>query len=290
MHELITFFARNSKWFVFAVYVVLSIMLLAGGDPYHRHIYLTSANSVTASVYDFSNNATGYFNLRERNADLNRRNAELQSEVLALRQQLEVMAEKTATDTMVVDSGMQPFSFIVANVINNSIARPFNYITLNKGSLDGVKPEMGVIDASGVVGIVSVVGPRSSRVISLLNPHFRLSCKLIGTDNFGSLVWDGRDPEVALLEELPRHTVSHAGDTVVTSGYSSVFPPGLPVGLVMDEAGNDHGDFFTLKVRLLSDFAALNNVQVVVSDMSAEVKSLEAGEAEDEERAKKAFN
>ena len=290
MHELITFFARNSKWFVFAVYVVLSIMLLAGGDPYHRHIYLTSANSVTASVYDFSNNATGYFNLRERNADLNRRNAELQSEVLALRQQLEVMAEKTATDTMVVDSGMQPFSFIVANVINNSIARPFNYITLNKGSLDGVKPEMGVIDASGVVGIVSVVGPRSSRVISLLNPHFRLSCKLKGTDNFGSPVWDGRDPEVALLEELPRHTVSHAGDTVVTSGYSSVFPPGLPVGLVMDEAGNDHGDFFTLKVRLLSDFAALNNVQVVVSDMSAEVKSLEAGEAEDEERAKKAFN
>lgn len=290
MHELITFFARNSKWFVFAVYVVLSIMLLAGGDPYHRHIYLTSANSVTASVYDFSNNATGYFNLRERNADLNRRNAELQSEVLALRQQIEEMSEKTATDTMVVDSTMQPFSFIVANVINNSIARPFNYITLNKGALDGVKPEMGVIDASGVVGIVSVVGPRSSRVISLLNPHFRLSCKLKGTDNFGSLVWDGRDPEVALLEELPRHTVSQAGDTVVTSGYSSVFPPGLPVGLVMDDAGNDHGDFFTLKVRLLSDFSALNNVQVVVSDMSAEVKSLEAGEAEDEERAKKAFN
>ncbi|MDE6137484.1 MAG: rod shape-determining protein MreC [Muribaculaceae bacterium] len=290
MHELITFFARNSKWFVFAVYVVLSLMLLSGGDPYHRHIYLTSANSVTASVYDFSNNATGYFNLRERNSDLNRRNAELQSEVLALRQQLEVMAEKIYTDTMVMDSGMQPFRFIVANVINNSIARPFNYITLNKGTLDGVKPEMGVIDASGVVGIVSVVGPRSARVISLLNPHFRLSCKLKGTDNFGSLVWDGRDPEVAQLEELPRHTVSRAGDTVVTSGYSSVFPPGLPVGIVMDEAGSDHGDFFSLKVRLLSDFSALNNVQVVVSDMSAEVKSLEAGEAEDEERAKKAFN
>lgn len=290
MHELITFFARNSKWFVFAVYVVLSIMLLAGGDPYHRHIYLTSANSVAASVYDFSNNATGYFNLRERNADLNRRNAELQGEVLALQQQLQMLVEQNTTDTMVVDSTMRPFSFIVANVINNSVARPFNYLTLNKGTLDGVKPEMGVIDASGVVGIVSVVGPRSSRVISLLNPHFRLSCKLKGSDNFGSLVWDGRDPEVALLEELPRHTVCSPGDTVVTSGYSSVFPPGLPVGIVLDEAGSDHGDFFTLKVRLLSDFAALNNVQIVVSDMSAEVKSLEAGEAEDEERAKKAFN
>jgi len=290
VHELFTFFARNSKWFVFALYVVLSIMLLAGGDPYHRHIYLTSANSVAASVYDFSNNATGYFNLRERNADLNRRNAELQGEVLALRQQLQLLAEKHSTDTMALDSTMQPFRFIVANVINNSIARPFNYLTINKGEIDGVRPEMGVIDASGVVGIVSVVGRRSSRVISLLNPHFRLSCKLKGSDNFGSLVWDGRDAEIALLEELPRHTVYTPGDTVVTSGYSAVFPSGLPVGVVLDDDYNDHENFFTLKVRLLSDFATLNNVQVVVSALSAETKSLEAGEAEDEERAKKSIS
>ncbi len=290
MHELFTFFARNSKWFVFAVYVVLSIMLLVGGDPYHRHIYLTSANRVTASVYDFSNNATGYFNLRERNADLNRRNAELQSELLALRERIQLMAEQQCTDTMTLDSGMMPFRFVVANVINNSIARPFNYLTLNKGERDGVRPEMGVIDASGVVGIVSVVGPHSSRVISLLNPHFRLSCKLKRSDSFGSLVWDGRDPEVALLEELPRHTVYSPGDTVVTSGYSAVFPPGLPVGIVLDDDYNDHENFFTLKVKLLSDFTSLNNVQIVVSDISAELKSLEAGEAEDEQRAKKAFN
>lgn len=290
MHELFTFFARNSKWFVFAVYVVLSIMLLVGGDPYHRHIYLTSANRVTASVYDFSNNATGYFNLRERNADLNRRNAELQSELLALRECIQLMAEQQCTDTMTLDSGMMPFRFIVADVINNSIARPFNYLTLNKGERDGVRPEMGVIDASGVVGIVSVVGPHSSRVISLLNPHFRLSCKLKRSDSFGSLVWDGRDPEVALLEELPRHTVYSPGDTVVTSGYSAVFPPGLPVGIVLDDDYNDHENFFTLKVKLLSDFTSLNNVQIVVSDISAELKSLEAGEAEDEQRAKKAFN
>ena len=290
MHELFTFFARNSKWFVFAVYVVLSIMLLVGGDPYHRHIYLTSANRVTASVYDFSNNATGYFNLRERNADLNRRNAELQSELLALCECIQLMAEQQCTDTMPLDSGMMPFRFIVADVINNSIARPFNYLTLNKGERDGVRPEMGVIDASGVVGIVSVVGSRSARVISLLNPHFRLSCKLKRSDSFGSLVWDGRDPEVALLEELPRHTVYSPGDTVVTSGYSAVFPPGLPVGIVLDDDYNDHENFFTLKVKLLSDFTSLNNVQIVVSDISAELKSLEAGEAEDEQRAKKAFN
>ncbi|MDE6540935.1 MAG: rod shape-determining protein MreC, partial [Muribaculaceae bacterium] len=126
MHELFAFFARNSKWLVFAIYVVASIMLLAGGDPYHRHLYLTSANSVTASVYEFSNNATGYFNLRERNADLNRRNAELQSEVLALQGRLQRILEETSSDTMRLYSGVVPFRFIVADVVNNSISRPYN--------------------------------------------------------------------------------------------------------------------------------------------------------------------
>lgn len=289
MHELIAFFARNSKWFVFAVYVALSVTLLAGGDPYHRHIYLTSANGVSAAVYDFSTSFTGYFNLRERNADLNRRNAELQAEVLALRRRIELDAERHSTDTMPLDSTMEPFRFIVANVINNSIARPFNYITINKGSADGIRPEMGVIDASGVVGIVSVVGGHSSRVISLLNPNFRLSCKIRGSDNFGSLVWDGSNPEVALLEELPRHTVYHPGDTIVTSGYSAVFPAGLPVGIVMEDEYDDKENFFTLKVRLLSDFSALGNVQVVVSSLSTEAKALQAGEEQDEERARKSF-
>ncbi|MDE6497721.1 MAG: rod shape-determining protein MreC [Muribaculaceae bacterium] len=290
MHEVFAFFARNSKWLVFALYVVLSVMLLAGGDPYHRHLYLTSANSVSASIYDVTSNATAYFNLRERNTELNRRNAELQSELLALREQLLRIDEQRSTDTLVLDSGVPPFRFIVAHVINNSVARPFNYLTINRGEKDGVRPEMGVIDASGVVGIVSVVGPRSARVISLLNPNFRLSCKLKGSDNFGSLVWDGRDPGMALLEELPRHTVYTPGDTVVTSGYSAVFPAGLPVGVVMPDNYNDHENFFTLKVRLLSDFTALNNVQVVVSSLSAEASALEEGEDQDEERAKKAFN
>ncbi|MDE6286648.1 MAG: rod shape-determining protein MreC, partial [Muribaculaceae bacterium] len=92
------------------------------------------------------------------------------------------------------------------------------------------------------------------------------------------------------LEELPRHTVYNAGDTVVTSGYSAVFPAGLPVGVVMPDNYNDHENFFTLKVRLLSDFTALNNVQVVVSSLSEEASALEEGEDRDEERAKKAFN
>ncbi len=228
---------------------------------------------------------TSYFNLHEINEDLNRRNAELQAELAALNRQLDAYRENSFTDTLVVDSGVRPFEFIVAHVINNSISRPFNYLTINKGTRDGVRPELGVIDRNGVVGIVSNTGPNSARVISLLNPHFRLSCKLKSTDYFGSLVWNGEAPDEALLEELPRHTVFHVGDTVVTSGFSAVFPAGLPVGVVMGNESDRSQNFFTLKVRLLADFTTLGNVQVVVNNQADELRALSAGEENDSKKS-----
>lgn len=284
MHELIAFFTRNSKWFVFAIYVVVSCMLLFNSDPYRHHLYLTSASGIASAVYKTSNNVTSYFNLRETNEDLNRRNAALEQEVVNLRQQLDQLQERQYTDTLVPDSGVQHFEFIVAHVINNSVVHPYNYLTINKGRLDGIQPEMGVINQNGVVGIVSVVGAHASRVISLLNPHFRLSCKIKGSDNFGSLVWDGAKPEIAMLEELPRHTKFQPGDTIVTSGYSAVFPPGLPVGAIIADGEKHKENFFALKIKLFSDFSALSNVQVILNNYRTELKNLEAGEDDDAKR------
>ena len=275
MRELFDFFIRNSKWFVYAFFVVVSCMLLFHSNPYQHYVFLTSANSVTSTVYELSNNVTSYFNLREINEDLNRRNAALEKEVIDLRESLQRFIEKNYADTLMVDPEVDHFDFIVAHVINNSISRPYNYITLDKGSDDGVKAELGVIDQNGVVGIVSVVGRKNARVISLLNPNLRLSCKIKNSDNFGSLVWDGNDPTTALLEELPRHTTYTPGDTIVTSGYSAVFPPGLPVGIILDD-GRDHNEnFFTLKVRLFADFTALGNVQIVTNNYAEELKAIE---------------
>lgn len=275
MHELLQFFIRNSKWFVFAIYVVLSCMLLFTFNPYQHHVWLTSAGQVVGAVYGVSNNVTSYFNLRENNEDLNRRNVTLQNEVLALREQLQTLREKYTDSTDVMPMAHH-FDFIVGHVVNNSVMRPYNYVTVNKGSDDGVAPEMGVIDQNGVVGIVNVVSPHYCRVISLLNPHFRLSCKIKDDESFGSMVWDGKDPRFAVLEELPRHTVYHKGDTIVTSGYSAVFPPGLPVGVVEGNNASDNDNFFSLKVRLLSDFTTLNNVQIVRNNNMEELRRLDA--------------
>lgn len=276
MRELFNFFIRNSKWFVYAFFAVVSLMMLFRGNPYQQHIFLTSANSVSAAVYELSNNVTSYFNLRDINEDLNRRNAALEKEVVNLRENLRLYAENSFSDTLVTPDGVDHFDFIVAHVINNSISKPYNYITLDKGADDGVRPELGVIDQNGVVGIVSVVGPRHARVISLLNPNLRLSCKIKSSDYFGSLVWDGDDPTTALLEELPRHTTYSPGDTIVTSGYSAVFPPDLPVGIILDDENRHNENFFTLKVRLFADFTTLGNVQVVTNNYAGELTDVES--------------
>lgn len=286
MREILNFFIRNAKWFVFAIYAVASVLLLVNSNPSHHNLYLTSANTVSSNVYGWFDNVNGYLNLRSNNDDLNRRNAELQSEVASLKAQLLTLQEKLALDSLDVPGPLKPYDFIVAHVLKNSVMDTYNYITINRGADAGIKPEMGVIDQNGVVGVVNVVGPNSSRIISLLNPHFRLSCKIQGNESFGSLVWDTEDPRYAVLEELPRHTVFHNGDTVVTSGYSAVFPPGIPVGIVESDINSVSENLFSLKVKLLTDFSTLDNVQVVVNYMADELKSLEDGDKKDDNSKK----
>lgn len=284
MREIFAFFIRNSKWLVFVFWLTVGCTLLFTRNPYQQSVYLTSAGQITGTVYNAAGEVTSYFNLHANNEDLNRRNADLQSEVIALREQIRRMQQTHGvyTDSTAPYPAVRHFEFITAAVINNSVVKPYNYITLDKGDAEGVRPEMGVIDQNGVVGIVNVVSPHHARVLSLLNPHFRLSCKIKGNDSFGSLVWDGNDPRYVLLEELPRHTRFHRGDTVITSGYSAVFPEGIPVGIVAGQKDNSHENFFTLKVRLLSDFAKLNNVQVVVNNQAGEIRQLDADNARTE--------
>lgn len=163
----------------------------------------------------------------------------------------------------------------MAHVINNTIARPHNYITIEKGSLDGIRPEMGVVDQNGVVGIVNIVGPHTARVISLLNPHLRLSAKVKGSEQLGSLVWKGKDSRRAVLEELPRHAKFHRGDTIVTSGFSTAFPEGVPIGRIVSAVRERDDNFYALNVELFTDFSTLSTVRVIDDRMAAELHEVE---------------
>lgn len=269
------------------VYVIVSLAMIFNTNPYQHSIYLTSANAVTSTVYGFTSQVSSYFNLRDINEDLQRRNSELELELLAANDRLTQYEEQriaTGEKPLLIDSAVNNrYDYIIAHVINKSIHLPHNYITINKGSLDGVKPEMGVIDQNGVVGKVNIVGPHSARVISLLNDYLRLSCKVKNTQQVGSLSWDGKDSRYAVLAELPRHATFNKGDTVVTSGYSSTFPSGVPVGVIYGEMKDYDDNFYTLRIKLFTDFYNLSTVRVVVDNMSEEIGKVE----EDAEMTKK---
>lgn len=266
MRDLFNFLVRHGAWFLFAIYSIISIALLVSSGPYQRHIWMTSAGAVASSVYDATNQVTSYFHLREVNEELLMRNGQLEGEISALKNQIRELGEKIYADTMTLSEIYQPYEFVIASVTSNSIAYPHNYITLNKGRLDGVMPEMGVVDQNGVVGVVNLVSDHHSRVISMLNPDFRLSCKVKGNEAFGSLVWDGNEIDEAVLEELPRHSVYSEGDTIVTSGYSAVFPEGIPIGTVIETLRDNDDNFFKLKVKLFTDFTRLNKVRILKSE------------------------
>lgn len=273
MRNLINFLIKNSSWFVFILLVILSSILLFKNNPYQQSVYFTSANSLCSSIYNGISNVTSYFYLRDINDDLQHQNAALELEVIALRNQVKEYQLHQSDTLQKLDLGSQ-YEVIVSRVISNSISNSHNYITINKGVADGIDSEMGVIDQNGVVGIVNVVGNRSARIISLLNPNLRLSSKVKGSDYFGSLVWDGKSPYYAILEEMPRHVKFQKGDTIVTSGYSAVFPEGINVGVIEEQLNTGGDNFFSLKIRLLTDFTQLSSVRLIKNKMKEEINKL----------------
>lgn len=266
---------KYSTAMLFVVYVLIGCALLFTGNMYQHSVYLTSANAVSSTVYEASNGVTGYFNLRSINEELQSRNAQLENELLNLRDELDHVKTLVPPDS--AESANMPakrFDYIVATVINNSVTQPRNYFTINKGSKSGIKPGLGVVSHGGIVGIVGAVGPNASRVISLLNVKQQFSVKVSSTRTVGTLEWREGNPSIAYVVELPRHVRYHIGDTILTSGFSTAFPEDIPVGVIMSQVKASNDNFFTLKVRLLPDFNELSTVRVIKDAYKAEIDSL----------------
>lgn len=272
MRNLLNFLIKYSTWFVFAFYVLISCILLVNTSKTHLSVYLSSANAIGGTIYRTSSEITDYFGLLAVNKRLQESNARLENEVLNLRNQLkqyDVLAQDSS------DYGKyKRFNYIGASVINNSTSHPLNYFTIDRGSVDDVQPGMGVVDQSGVVGIVDVTGKRTSRVISLLNQNQHFSAKIKSTPYVGSLTWKGSDPKVAYLEEVPRHAKYHIGDTITTSGFSTTFPEGIDIGTVMGNIKTNDDTFIVLKIRLMPDFKQLGTVRIIKDILKNELDSI----------------
>lgn len=268
MRNLINFILRNSHWMLGVLLIAFSFYLVFANNSYQRSVYLTSANNVMGWIYNASNNVISFVHLRKSNQLLLEQNATLESELYHLRSQLSYMNTVDSADVIAFanDSIEQSqFNFIPAEVVNMSFSGINNFITVNRGSNDGIKPDMGVISQRGVVGVVSNVSSNFSLIIPIINPLFRLSAKLKNSDNYGSLSWNGNSFNDAQLGELPKHETYNIGDTVVTS-FSRIFPKHLVIGFVNGIGESKDDNFNTFNVELATDFNSLQNV-LIISDM-----------------------
>lgn len=277
MRNLLNFLIRYNYWFLFLLLEVASFVLLFRFNHYQQSIYFTSANEVSGKVYEISGGIASYFNLKSANDDLLDRNMSLEQRVSALQKALlerGMDSVKLKSLDLVSPDAYQIFK---ARAIKNSVNLVDNYIVLDKGRSAGIQPEMGVVGVNGVVGIVYKVSPHYSLVISLLNSKSSISCKILGSDYFGYLKWENGDSRYAYLKDLPRHAEFNLGDTVVTSGYSAVFPEGIMVGTVDDMSDSHDGLSYLLKIKLSTDFGRLSNVRVIFRTGQDERKKLEKG-------------
>ena len=276
MENLLQFFKRFGLFLQFLLLEAVAIILLIYFNGYQRSVFMSSAGLLTGAVYQSIDAVTGYFYLREANEQLSCENAQLKNEIARMQAQLQ-------PSTMVADSlachlgdsiVWQPYHYMAARVIQNSINKQQNYITLDKGSDDGIFSDMGVVSSQGVVGIVKSVSIHYAMVMPIVNVQSRISCRLDSSQNFGSLVWDAVDYRYATLQEVPGHVEVTVGETVSTSGFSSIFPAGIPVGKVVDVQLMEENQFLNIKVELSVDFGKINQVNIIGFNAANEITSL----------------
>lgn len=270
MKNILLFVYRNHVFFVFLLLEVLAFVLIARNNEFHRASMLNSSNRLTGNIYRLNSEVTEYLKLKTVNTRLAEENAALRSLLM------ESQYDRGRMMVSVTDSlAAQQYTYIPAKVVNSSTNRRNNYITINKGLLQGVEPEMAVITSDGIVGIVKDVSKNYASVISMLHKNSSISVKLAGTGYIGSLVWDGGSPKRVQLTDIPNHVELYEGMEVVTSGYSAMFPSGIKVGKIVSFEIGPGENFYDIEVETSNDLSSVAIVYVVNNLMRLEQVELE---------------
>ena len=266
MRNLLDFLKKYHHWFLFILLEVISGVLLFQYNSYQGSVWLSTANAAVGKIYDWESRAIAFFSLTRVNEELSQRNFYLERQVDQLRR---LYADVTRDTTVMERNELQflsQYQLIPAKVVDNSLNKMDNLMTIDKGRADGVEVDMGVACGSGVVGVVYMVADHYSVVIPVLNASSsRISCAIRDRGYFGYLHWYGGDPTIAYVEDIPRHAKFRLGEWVVTSGFSSIFPSGVMVGKIEQVYNSSDGLSYKLKVQLSTDFSCVRDV-VVISD------------------------
>ena len=274
MNNLIEFLKKYNHWILFLVLEALSFVVLFRFSHYHGSVWFTQANNVVSTVNGVYTRAEAYLHLDQANSHLTSQNAILQLQNERLRQKLEAATKQTSPGEQLVLDSLQGYKLYAARVISSSIVKNDNYIVIDKGSADGIKPEMGVAGGGGVVGVVCATNTHCSLVLPIINVKSSVSCRIRRTGYYGSLQWKGGSVYYARLVDMPQYARTRNGDVVETSGYSTIFPPGLFVGKVRLEKKTRGSEQRGYKVNLGTDFGNLSDVCVFENLHKAEIEGL----------------
>jgi rod shape-determining protein MreC len=271
MDQLFAFIVRSRNFILFMVLEVICFYFIANSSNYWRANFFNTANAYTAQMLSWSNAITEFTSLRQVNADLAAENQRLHQRLTQLQQ-----VKPTAPEAYRADSAFaNRFTFTVAKVINNSTQFANNYITIDKGTDEGIQPGMGVISPTGIVGKVKSCNRHFSVITSILHNDFLVSSRLTKANEIGSMKWDGGDPHIVKLLDISRYKPVSKGDSVVISELNQTFPPGILVGRVRQVGVQPNQTFHDITVDLSTNFSNLSFVYVVKNKLQAEQQQIE---------------
>lgn len=273
MRNLIYLIYRYHVFLLFLLLQVVAFSFLFYNNRFHQTAYLSSANHLVGDLYSRRNAVAEYLELSEINDRLALENALLRS------RQREAYYDLNENLILSEDDSLfrQQFVYTSAKVVNNTVGKRQNFITIAKGSNHDIGPEMGVVSNNNLVGVVKEVSDHFAVVIPMINTSFKVSVKLKKSGEFGQARWLGNDPTVAEVNDIPKHAKIEVGDSIVTTGYSSFFPENVMLGTVKSKEINEGENFYTIKVNLSTDFHSLSYVDVIINLLKEERENLEEG-------------
>ena len=270
MKEIIKLILKYHFTIIFILLEIVSFSLIILHNEYQRAIFSESASTLFGNISSTITSIKDYFRLKEINESLAKENILLKNRLEAYEFLQDTIIQRT-----VVEGSIPVYEYIGAKQVNATYNRTKNYITLNRGRKNGLQKEMAVCTPEGIVGLIQDLSDHFAVVIPLINVDARISAKIKKNNYYGSLQWDGNDYAYSYLNDIPYHVEVNAGDTIVTSGLSKIFPEGIVVGYV-ESVDKVTANFLKIKVKLAVDFKRINHVYVILNNKKNEQTSLEA--------------
>ena len=270
MQQIVNFIIKYKYFLFFLLLELVAFLFTVQSHSYHKSKFVNSANFITGGIHKRVNSFKEYNNLKLYNQQLLEENTRLNN-ILARQ-----LKDSAIQDIKVVDSVKyaQKYTYFLAKVIHNQYHKKYNYLTIDKGSINGVKPDQGVVNSKGIIGITNSVSKNYATVLSILNENSKINVKLLNSLYFGTLEWDGNDYNILQLIDLPIQANIKKGDTLITGGKSTIFPEGIPVGTILDFS-QENNSYKLINIQLFNDMSAIGPVTIINNFDKEEINTLE---------------